>query len=467
MNKENQDAYIRLTCTIKRILMNWKQIIICMLIFAYGFDVFKTMTYHPIYQSSITAYFNNGGVSNWANIEGAVKYMEAMNYIFNSDMVKEKIHKNVDIDTTTTCYVSSINNTNMAKISVQADSKRGAYYGLQTILDWYDENKNELKFSYDIDVIDSAGITTDAINPNNHTKNLMIGGLGSGIVYVGFLFMIVYFSNTVKTPRDIEKSTSVRVYAKLPRESKRIGLFKTKKSILISTMKTSFNYRESVKKLRTRFEESAQKHGYKTVIVTGSLENEGKSSVAANLALSLADNNHKVLLVDCDLRKPSVHKLFEKGNQDVNLHNVNNAIKGQTIETQIMMAGKEDDETKLDILVAKDEKAKDVEKIVNSNQFKVFLQQLNELDYDYVIIDTPPARYLPDTKIINEYVDGCLLVVKQDTANVKEISETITLLTNVKENLIGCIYNASVKDFKAATKMYGSRYSRYSKGGSK
>ena len=100
------------------------------------------------------------------------------------------------------------------------------------------------------------------------------------------------------------------------------------------------------------------------------------------------------------------------------------------------------------------------EELAHSEKMNDMIQNARNI-YDYVIIDSSPARYLNDPAVMNEMVDASLLVIKQDNATAQVINETIARITNVKNNLIGCIYNASIYDIVKQQKVYGYRYGYY------
>ena len=184
-------------------------------------------------------------------------------------------------------------------------------------------------------------------------------------------------------------------------------------------------------------------------MITGSLENEGKSSVAANLALSLAQKNYKVLLIDADIRKPSAHKIFELKTKRC----INEYLNGiQKWESQIEYIKKYD----LFVLCAKPD-LNNSEKMLNGEKMKRLIEEASK-EFDYVLVDTSPACFLNEPIIINEMVDASLLVIKQNLATTRAINETISRIVSSKNNLIGCIYNASVIDLIKENKAYGYRY---------
>ena len=161
-------------------------------------------------------------------------------------------------------------------------------------------------------------------------------------------------------------------------------------------------------------------------------------------------------MIDGDLRKPSVNKIFDvKDNRSLNSY-LNGA---NTWQSQVIMLPK----TKLCLLCAK-QNLIESEMMLSSEKMRLLLEEAKK-EFDYIIVDSSPAYDLNDPLIINENVDASLLVVKQDEATTRLINETISSLVDVKNNLIGCIYNARVIDLGKQHRVYGYHYgySRYRK----
>lgn len=458
-NRQSLILFTKISCVIISILRKWRFIILIALVCGTSFDVVKTMTYVPQYASSATAILSSDA-NSYSQLENALGYIDTIKYIFNGQIVEDYIKEKMQLEELDLqCNITSINNTNIIRIQATSTSRAQAYHALNYMEDWYQLNKEYYQFPYDFKIQEKNSMSMNPINPNSHIKNFRNGAIISGILIIGILGIFSYLKDTIKTHYDIDHKIESRLFAKIPKEIKSKGkkfFKKSKQGLLITSLKTSFHYKESIKKLRNRIEESSKKHNYKTIMITSSLENEGKSSIAANLAISLAQNDHRVLLIDGDIRKPSVHKLFNV-KTDLSL---NQYIKeGKYWNGICLPLGK----YKLDLIVANQE-LEHAEKYIQSDKMKQLIEEASTI-YDYVIVDTSPARYLNEPIIMNEYVDATLLVIKQDSASIKVINETINKLNSSKNNIIGCIYNASVVDLIRHQKMYGYRYgyNRYTK----
>lgn len=459
-NRTSRDLIMKLACMISYVLKRWKLIVLIALIGAMGFDTVRTLMYHPRYQASVSATLGSEQ-NTYSQLDTTQAYIRSLSYIFNGQNVQSYLQERLgNEDSTLTCSVNSVNDTNVVNISVQADTRRDAWFGLQYVLDWYRTNGDKYHFNYDLNVTQTNPISEAPVSANSHVRNLMMGGIGGGVFIAAVLLLLAYFSDTIKTPAEITTRIDCRMLARLPKEHKRRGIRfwkKNREALLITSLKTSFRYKEAVKKLRSRIEESSRKHGYQTIMVTSVMENEGKSSIAANLAISLAKGGHHVLMIDADIRKPSLDRIL---NMDTE-HSLNAALTGKDWKKEVMHS----ERFHMDVLCSIQD-LENAEKLLSSEQMKKLLEEAKQ-SYEFVIVDTSPAAGLSDPLIISEHCDASLLVIRQNLAGARRINDAIDRLVTVRNNLIGCIYNGAVFDPLSEQKAYGYRYryNRYSNEG--
>ena len=459
-NRTSRDLIMKLACMISYVLKRWKLIVLIALIGAMGFDTVRTLMYHPRYQASVSATLGSEQ-NTYSQLDTTQAYIRSLSYIFNGQNVQSYLQERLgNEDSTLTCSVNSVNDTNVVNISVQADTRRDAWFGLQYVLDWYRTNGDKYHFNYDLNVTQTNPISEAPVSANSHVRNLMMGGIGGGVFITAVLLLLAYFSDTIKTPAEITTRIDCRMLARLPKEHKRRGIRfwkKNREALLITSLKTSFRYKEAVKKLRSRIEESSRKHGYQTIMVTSVMENEGKSSIAANLAISLAKGGHHVLMIDADIRKPSLDRILNM----VTEHSLNAALSGKDWKKEVMHS----ERFHMDVLCSIQD-LENAEKLLSSEQMKKLLEEAKQT-YEFVIVDTSPAAGLSDPLIISEHCDASLLVIRQNLAGARRINDAIDRLVTVRNNLIGCIYNGAVFDPLSEQKAYGYRYryNRYSNEG--
>ena len=446
-NVQNENLLTIVKCIIKDILQRWILIVAVMIVFGSVFDFMKTVTYVPQYGTSMTAPLS-GGEDTFKNIDKVQSYVNTLDYLMNSNNAKSYVKKKMPISKTTYKAEVTLKQANVVKIKVTADTKREAYFSIKLLNDWYRENTERYSFPYNITVLKESSFSTKPVNPNSHIKNFLIGAVGSGFVLSCLLGLYFFLRDTIKSEEEVENKLDTRLYAKLPFEVKKREDTRNKKAILITSLKTSFFFRESMNKLRSKVEASSDKHGYKSFMITSAYENEGKSSVAANLALALAKNGHKTVLVDADFNKPAVFKIFELDDSK----SLNNAIEGTSSWRSQVVS----DRSGLDLLPCSQDTLKS-EILTNSKKLDEIMKELRE-EYDFVIVDTSPAYLLNETMAMNELVDATLFVVRQDYATSDVINEIVKRLTYVKDNVLGVVFKNVVSDGNKGTSNYNNRY---------
>lgn len=446
-NVQNENLLTIVKCIIKDILQRWIVIVAVMIVFGSVFDFMKTVTYVPQYGTSMTATLS-GGEDTFKNIDKVQSYVNTLDYLMNSNNAKSYVKKKMPISKTTYKAEVTLKQANVVKIKVTADTKREAYFSIKLLNDWYRENTERYSFPYNITVLKESKFSTKPVNPNSHIKNFMIGGVGSGFVLCCLFGLYFFLRDTIKSEEEVENKLDTRLYAKLPFEVKKREDTRNKKAILITSLKTSFFFRESMNKLRSKVEATSDKHGYKSFMITSAYENEGKSSVAANLALALAKNGRKVVLVDADFNKPAVFKIFDLDGSK----SLNKAIEGTSSWRSQVVS----DRSGLDLLPCSQDSLKS-EILTNSKKLDEIMKELRE-EYDFVIVDTSPAYLLNEPMAMNELVDATLFVVRQDYATSDVINETVKRLTYVKDNVLGVVFRNVVSDGNKGTSNYNNRY---------
>ena len=452
MSQENHSIVNRLICVCINVLKQWQIIFCVVLLCGIGMDLFKTYTYQPKYVASTTAVIESGKPV-YGDDNTNQKYAATLDYIFETEVVNEYVKDKLkDAYYPYSCNIVNKENTNVVTISILSDTKQSSFYSLKYIMNWYHKNHKKYQLNYKLKVLDDISFSEMPMMLNSHSKNFIKGAMIGGILTAGILFIIHFIRNTVTTVKDIENNIDSRLFSKIPREKKSRGKKfwkKNRKAILVDSMKTSFGYKEALKKLRHRLEESCKKHGYKTILVTSTSENEGKSSICANLAIGLAMKNHKVLIIDADFRKPSLHKIFEISDKKY----LNDYVNGKTDWKNLVISNKEH---QIDVLITK----KDLD---HAEKYCEDLKMMNVITearkvYDYVLIDSSPAGYLNDAIKLNKHCDCSLLITKQNTATFNQINNTIVRLTAIKNNLLGIVYNASILKLRNQTTGMSDRY---------
>lgn len=201
--------------------------------------------------------------------------------------------------------------------------------------------------------------------------------------------------------------------------------------MLIVEKETRSVISESFRTLRTNLQYSSLDKKYKVIVITSPNKEEGKTTIASNLALALAQGEEKVILIDCDLRRPSIYKKFKISN----IVGLSQVLLGEEDFVTASHKYKEN----LTILPSGNIPPNPAEMLASDRMSK-FLNGLRE-DFDYIILDTPPVLLVADSQILSTKVDGTILVVRAEKTKKEEVKDSLGLLKKVNANIIGAILN--------------------------
>lgn len=202
---------------------------------------------------------------------------------------------------------------------------------------------------------------------------------------------------------------------------------------------------EAYRTLRTNIQYLSIDKEIKSILVTSACPKEGKSTVLGNLALSFAQNRKKVIIIDCDLRQPSINVKFNIPNLCgisevlIGTETLDNAIQNYKLNIDVLTSGKI---------------PPNPAEMINSTAMSNLLEELKN-NYDILIIDSPPLELVTDGQILATKVDGTVLVIKAGQSKTESVKEAKNLLNKVGANIIGLVINQVKKSRKKYSYYYG------------
>lgn len=280
--------------------------------------------------------------------------------------------------------------------------------------------------SVNVWIVEKAETPEYPVKPRK-ALNLLLGiivGLFGG---VGIAFFIEYLDNTIKSPDDAEARLEKPVLAVIP-------LLKEKdkniEEIVLKEPRSSFA--EDYKVLRTSLLLASAEKPPKTVLITSTGPDEGKTVTAINLASAIAQSEYTVLLIDADLRKPRIHKVFSLNNDK----GLSTYLAGAS-DMNIIQEGPLSNFS----IIPSGPLPPNPSELLGSKRMKELIETLKD-KYDVIIIDSPPVLTVSDSMILGRIVDGLLLVTRGGKTTYELAGRAIKSLTDMKENLLGVVINA-------------------------
>ena len=227
-------------------------------------------------------------------------------------------------------------------------------------------------------------------------------------------------------------------------------------SSIISIQNPKSPVSEAYRTLRTNIEFSSLDNNVITFEVTSSTPSEGKSTTAANIAVAIANSGRRTIIIDADLRKPNLHRLFKCTNHK----GLSNLLIGETkFEDTVYRT-----ETENLYILTSGTKPPNPAELLGSARMRRFVEGLHE-SFQCIIIDTPPVLAVTDAQIISKYTDGYILVVAAGQTERQLVMKAKDLMDKVKAKPLGVVLNK----IDMSERKYGSYgyYSYYEEDGSK
>ena len=327
--------------------------------------------------------------------------------------------------------VNAVTDTEIIKISVDDKDATMAKNISDTLANNFKEEVVKIYNLTNVSILDKAEVSQTPYNYNIIKEIIIYVFVG---IFLGalFLFLVYYFDKKIKNKEEVESKIKLPIMGSVRDCTKDVKFNGNKDRILLSDHPRS-GFVEDVKTIRTNLDFSSIDKKVKKILVTSSIPGEGKSFISSNLAISFAQNNKRVLLIDCDLRKGVVHRKFNIKNIGLSnliakndLDNINSYINSTHIEG-------------LDVMT-RGVVPPNPSELLNSSIFESLLKLLEPF-YDIIILDGTPVTNLPDSLIVSGYADKTLIVSTIGYTPIDLLENTKKSLENVNASLAGVIVN--------------------------
>lgn len=296
--------------------------------------------------------------------------------------------------------------------------------------------------------VGNARIVSEALLPDKFVSpriqlNLALGGLLGVVLAFGSALFLDAIDKSVKTAEEAEQLFGYPLLGAIPQLDRQEG---TTELPLLDNPYSGVNSAFEMLQINLGFTLSDKE--LKVIVVSSCLPTEGKSFIAANLALASAQMGRRVLLIDADMRRPRQHEVWKKGN----LMGLSDILAGQAYLAQIS----QEISVNLELLTAGTIPPNPAA-LLDSRRMEELVKQAAQ-DYDCVIIDTPPLRFIADATIIGKIADGILLVSRPGVVDSDAIRTTKALLVNSQLPVLGMVVNG----ISSNSSYYYNNYYHYS-----
>lgn len=396
--------------------------------------------YRPVYQTKTTMVVTKIGTDNnaYQNLYSASDSAKRFTQILNSSILQKLVAEEIGLSYFHgTTEAENISKSNLLVLKVNAESPSISFREMKSILENHPIVSKEMMGDIHLTVLEPPEVATAPIAELD-TKKSMIRSMA----ITAFLMALLmgFFSamrDTIRSNKDVELKLDANLLATIYHEKKYRSIFrlrKSKKGILITDPTTSFRYVETIRKLAARVTNRMDERGAKTLVITSIMENEGKTTVAANLALAMSQQGKKVMIIDADFRKPSIYLILNM--KDEEFTSFSEVLAGEVEMKQLI---KRIPGTQLYAILNKNASPQSMEMFSTGRIRKIIAACRSMLDY--VVIDTPPMQLVADAEEMGSIVDAAVLCVRQHMVEAKDINDAIDVLNGDKKKMLGVIFN--------------------------
>ena len=326
-------------------------------------------------------------------------------------------------------------------------------------------------------VVDEAVVPSRPSSPS-YSANTVIGFLLGAMVTIGIIAVREIFDVTIRSEEDVTQCCNHPILTLVPdmtvsgkgspyyyrsygRSNKKKVAYEAASRDLeertdIMGPNIGFAASEAYKLLRTKIQFSfADDNACHVIGLSSALSGEGKSLTAVNLAYTLSELNKKVLLIDCDMRLPTLAKKLQVRKNP----GLSSFLTGQSLLTEVIQCCNFREREKVFHVIAAGQTPPNPVELLSSARMKQVLEKLRSV-YDYVILDLPPVGEVTDAMAVSNETDGILLVVRQNYCDRVALADAARQFQFIRAKIIGTVFNCTSEHSGSYSKGYYKRYYR-------
>lgn len=417
----------------------WIPAIIVTAAFAVLFALRAKMNYTPMYQSRAMFTVSSGyssddilSYSYYYDNEAAKQLAAAFPYMLGTDVMNELVKNELGVSYINgSIRAEAVADTNLFILTVTSSDPQDAYDILEAVIASYPRVALYMVDYSQVIMKSEPTVPTAPYNSFSWKGSAVKGGmLGLGLSCLAAL-VLAMMRKTIFSAADLKASANVPILASVARTSakkRRSG----KGIISLTHAGVDPDFVEAMRGLRIKLLRAMTEPGAQVILVTSTLPGEGKTTISANLALSLASSGLRTVLIDTDLRKqdtkaavgvndtrPGLPEYMTDSN--IKVASMLSPVPGSSLEVICSTAAKR-------------------RPPMNAHKLEQMIERLRP-DYDYIVLDTPPCGIISDAKFICRCADAIVYVVRHDYASRNQIVDSMQELADQKAKLTGCVLN--------------------------
>lgn len=439
------------------------------------FFLYSTFFVTPLYHSSVMFYVNNSAVSGDSSVSSSdiVASRNLVNsyiVILESDESLEEIAANAGVDCShaelkNMISAASVNATEILEVVVSSPDPYEAKRIASAVAVLLPERLSSIVEGTSAKLV-SMPVVAGAPSSPNITMNTIIGFLIGCVLSVGVIILKVLFDLVIRSEEEVSRICPQPILAAVPDmtaqskggyydhgSGKKLPVINaTNKQLTLVGDGISFAASEAYKLLRTKLQFCfADEKDCHIIGISSAMAGEGKSLTSVNLAYSLAQLDQRVLLVDCDMRRPSISaKLTIKKNPGLSNYLTRHVDKDQVLQEYST------EECSFNVISAGRTPPNPLE-LLSSPRMDNILNHFRS-SFDYIILDLPPVGEVSDALVLGKQVDGFLLVVRQNYCNSNALSAAVDQFHFVESRVLGIVLNCSNETSGRYKKYYRGYY---------
>ena len=439
MKHENNNTGIDLGILLHDFLAaarrSWILAVVLALVFSAVLSIRARRSYYPQYEAkaTFTVYVADPlqAEIRGYNTATAEQMAKTFPYILTSGALRDVVMRDLDIPALPVISASVMANTNVFTLSVRSGDPQQAYNVLNSVIEHYPDVAEFVVGPTVMNLLDESGLPTQPYNSLSYIGSVKTGVAGGVGLWILASLLMAVTRATVHNEDELKRLINVRCLGSVSMV-KRDRRSRGKSCPMALEGSGGVRFSEAVRLLRIRLEKEMVLRDMKVLLVSSATPGEGKTTVSINLAQSLAQKGRRTLLIDCDLRNPSVAK-------NMGRENVNGLVDFLEGKISAEKALTKTDTPNLFVTFSGGP-VENAAEMLARKESRAFLEACREL-FDCIILDTPPSSMLSDASEIAVVADGALMVIRQNYASKSQITDGAQLLADSGLQLVGCTLN--------------------------